>query len=58
MVYLSDMMKRIIKENIIKLAVEHKDKCNGHCNISLILIAEFLENAGIKLTKEERLIFI
>lgn len=53
-----EMINKIIKDSMIRLVEEHKDKCNGHCNISLILIAEFLEKSGIELTDEERKIFV
>lgn len=42
------------KLNAINIARHHKSCCVGEsCNISLLLLAQLLERAGITLTKEE-----
>lgn len=50
---------KIIKDNAIRLAEHHKEHCDGEdCNISLYLLAQTLEKAGVELTDKERLIFL
>lgn len=47
--------KKWIKENLLRLAMEHKEKCkNSNCNIALLAVRIALENQGIKLTKREQ----
>lgn len=42
-------------QNAIKIAVHHKQYCEEEdCTISLFGLADLLEKAGIKLTKEQR----
>jgi len=51
--------KTILKENAIRIAKDHKKHCDGEdCNISLLLLVELLDNAGIKLTKNQLSEFI
>ena len=53
------MNNEIIKDNLIKLAIEHKKRCcDEYCTISLHLLEELLIKAGIEVTKEDRLNFI
>ena len=48
-----------LKENAINLIKHHKKYCEGvECNISLGLIRKLLERAGIKLTEEEKSLFV
>jgi len=47
------------KMNTIWLANQHKvDCCGEECNISLLLLAEMAEKAGVRFTKREREVFI
>ncbi|MFA6570182.1 MAG: hypothetical protein WCT77_02995 [Bacteroidota bacterium] len=48
-----------LKDNILKLAKEHKDKCHTNgCGISLYLVRKLAEKAGITFTDEEKRIFM
>lgn len=40
-------------ESILKLAQEHKEKCNGFCNISMFCVLKVVEKVA-ELTDEER----
>lgn len=52
-------MDGILKENIIKLVIEHKAEClDPECGISLHLVHVLLTKAGIKLTKDEVKYFV
>ena len=43
------------KFNAIALAKHHKKHCEGSsCNISLLMLMQTCEDAGIKFTKKER----
>jgi len=44
----------ILKENALKLAKDHKKHCDMTCNISLFLVGELIEMAGIELTEDEK----
>lgn len=47
--------KDLIKRNIIRLVEHHKRTCDGpDCNISLMLVRDLVELAGIELSEEER----
>lgn len=49
----------VYKWNTIQLAKHHRKFCDGRdCNISLIVLMEMAEKAGIKFTKRERRLFI
>lgn len=49
----------IRKQNLINLVKHHRKTCDGEsCNISLYLILELAEKAGMKFTKKEREYFI
>lgn len=49
----SDAIKRVILENMIRLADDHREHCKGEeCNISLSLIPMLLEMAGITVSTE------
>ena len=53
------MNKKTILKNAIKLAKHHRKYCEGEkCDISLILLAEVLQMADIKLTKKQMENFI
>jgi len=44
----------LLKRNAINLVRHHRRYCEGEkCNISLLLIADLLREAGIKLTKKQ-----
>lgn len=44
----------ILKRNAIALARQHRETCEGeHCNISLMLLLELLNRAGIETTEAE-----
>ena len=47
-----------LKAEIIKLALHHKDHCDGECNISLFIVRRCAEDIGIEFTDEEKRIFI
>lgn len=50
----SPEQKAIYKLNIIRLMKEHKDNCNGEsCGISLILVMQMAQKAGIVFTRSE-----
>jgi hypothetical protein len=51
-------LRDIGREGFIKLIEEHKRRCIGHCNISLITIRLWLEEVGINFTDEEKKVFI
>jgi len=53
----SDIEKEWFKWNFLALAQEHKQRCKGHCNISLISLMVALDYLGVGLTKKERMIF-
>ncbi len=45
--------------NLLKLAKDHKKKCDGDCSISLFLVGEvYKELLGRALTDKERKVFI
>lgn len=49
---------KLLKQNAIRLATHHRKHCDGEeCNISLSLLLDLLELAGIELTEEEKRIF-
>jgi len=51
--------KQAVKENAIRLAKHHREHCEGpDCNISLYLLRRALDMAGIKLTDDEKEIFM
>ena len=42
-----------IKRTLLTLAKEHKERCQGDCTISLVIVKLVLEKLGIPLAKEE-----
>ena len=45
------ILKRIMKKNVLELVKHHKRHCDGeHCRISLWMLKEMAEKAGIKFT--------
>jgi hypothetical protein len=42
-----------IKHNLLALAREHKYRCEGECNISLIAVYIALKKLGIEITPKE-----
>lgn len=53
------LRKAIHKTNLIELANHHRKYCEGeNCNISLFLLLEMAERAGLEFTPEERKSFI
>ena len=56
---ITNIAQAILKKNAIKLAKHHKKYCEGEqCDISLLMLAELLSNAGIKLTDKDMRHFI
>ena len=54
-----DDYKTMLKDNAIRLAKDHKKTCQDpECDISLYLLNELVEAAGIKLTQKEKGEFI
>ena len=54
-----DDYKTMLKDNAIMLAKDHKKTCQDpECDISLYLLSELIEAAGIKLTQKEKSEFI
>jgi hypothetical protein len=47
----------LLKRNLIRLVVDHRNKCNADCNVSLDLILAVAERAGIAFSDEERTLF-
>jgi hypothetical protein len=51
--------KEILKINTINIAKHHRKYCEGEqCNVSLMLLLELLNRAGIEMTDKEKIIFI
>lgn len=49
----------LIKRTCIKLAKEHKEKCNDpYCGVSLYHLVELMRHRGIELNKEELKVFM
>jgi len=46
--------QEIIKENVIDLVKNHKMTCEQPCGISLFLVKQLIEMAGIELTRKEK----
>lgn len=42
-----------LKKNALRLADDHRQKCESDCTVSLALLKVLLERAGIELTPEE-----
>jgi hypothetical protein len=56
---LTSELKKIEKRNLIELVKHHKKNCDGeNCNISLFMILQIAERAGLKFTKKEKMYFI
>lgn len=59
----ADLEKRIgtkeemLKENMMLLVKHHKETCNGDCDVSLTLLMELINRAGIEVSEEERVEF-
>lgn len=52
-------LEDVARKNLNMLVAEHKRNCNNpNCTISLILIRIWLERLGVKLTKEEQMLFL
>jgi len=52
-------LEEVLKRNVIRLVEHHKKYCEGsECDISLFLVKEIVEKAGIILTEEEIKLFI
>ena len=49
--------KEAIKFNLIQLVKDHRAKCDEHCNVSLFLVRELAEMAGLTITDDERHLF-
>jgi hypothetical protein len=53
------LRKELLKENLIRTAQHHRETCKGaDCNISLCLLKELGEKAGLKFTREESHLFL
>ena len=54
-----DMKKDWIKENLLGLALYHKERCDDPmCGIQLVAVREVMNRLGIKLTNEEFIILV
>ena len=54
-----DDYRKMLKDNAIRFAKDHKKTCQDpECDISLYLLSELIEVAGIKLTQKEKGEFI
>jgi len=50
--------KELLKQNMIRLVEHHREHCNGpSCDISLYLVGNVLELAGIILSEEDKRLF-
>ena len=57
--YKTTLKDKMLKDNAIRLVKNHKKTCRDpECNISLYLLSELIEAAGIKLTQKEKGEFI
>jgi len=51
---LQDDWNRILKDNIVKLALHHKTVCDDpECGISLFLVLQVINLAGLEITDED-----
>ena len=49
----------MLKANAIALAKDHKQTCdNPECGISLYMLRQLLEKAGIELSDDDRMVFL
>lgn len=55
---LDEKIKRIGRNSLLELVKEHKDTCQGHCNISLVCLRLWLEDCGIEFEEDEGEIMI
>ena len=47
------------QQSFLAVCKEHKERCNGNCNISMFFLGQtFKKMVGRELTEEERNIFI
>jgi hypothetical protein len=52
-------MDEALKDNAIAMVKDHKRTCNNpDCGVSTYLLMLLVDKASIKLTKEERMMFI
>lgn len=57
--YSSPSPQEILKANVLRIAADHRDKCSGEdCNISLSLLREVAEKAGLRFTYDETRLFL
>lgn len=47
-----------LKFNLLEMVKDHRAKETADCNVSLMLIRELAERAGLTFTKEEKELFI
>lgn len=51
--------QQVYKKNTLWLARQHKADCCGEkCNISLLVLMEIAQKAGVKFTKKEMEVFL
>jgi len=55
--YFEEPMNKLKKE-LIKLVCDHKNRCDGSCNISVLNIRLIAEKAGMVFTEDEKGLFI
>jgi hypothetical protein len=49
--------EELLKQNLIHLVEDHRAKCDIDCNVSLSLVREVAELAGLTLSQQERELF-
>jgi hypothetical protein len=49
--------EELLKLNLLWLVQDHRAKCDESCNVSLCLVREIAERAGITFSKEEQELF-
>ena len=47
-----------LKFNILNLVKDHREKCDKLCNVSLFLVRQLSEKAGLTFNDEEKKLFI
>ena len=46
-----------LKKNILLIADDHRQKCEGICEVSLVMLFLVAERAGLRFTDDERRLF-
>ena len=48
----------LLKRNLLHLVEDHREKCDKTCNVSLCLVLEVAQNAGMEFTDDETKVFL